>query len=56
VKERWSEYFEELLNEEDDSEAIILAVGNGMRVPILGEVNDVAITNEEVKAVLKVIK
>jgi hypothetical protein len=56
VRERWAEYFEELLNVEDDREANILAVGNGMRVPILGEVNDVAITNEEVKAVLKVIK
>ncbi len=37
-------------------EASILAVRNGKRVPIFGEVNDRVITCEKVKGVLKVLK
>ena len=45
---RWAEYFEELLNIQEDREADIVAVG-GVQVPVMGEENEREITVEEVK-------
>ena len=36
---RWAEYFEELLNVQEDREADIVAVG-GVQVPVMGEENE----------------
>ena len=35
----WAEYFEELLNMQEDREADIVAVG-GVQVPVVGEENE----------------
>ena len=48
AKKRWAEYFEELLNVQEDREADIVAVG-GVQVPVMGEENEREITREEVK-------
>ncbi|KAK7063258.1 hypothetical protein SK128_028361 [Halocaridina rubra] len=48
VRERWAEYFKNLLNEEDDREAEIVAVANEWRMPMLDE-NDRDIKKEEVR-------
>ena len=37
-RKRWAEYFEELLNVQEDREADIVAVG-GVQVPVMGEEN-----------------
>ena len=47
VRKRWAEYFERLLNVEDDREAKIVAVG-GVMMPKMGEENEKEITREEV--------
>ena len=36
ARKRWAEYFEELLNVQEDREADIVAVG-GVQVPIMGK-------------------
>ena len=36
ARKRWAEYFEELLNVQEDREADIVAVG-GVQVPVMGE-------------------
>ncbi|KAK7016410.1 hypothetical protein SK128_014147, partial [Halocaridina rubra] len=47
VREKWAEYFKNLLNEEDDREAEIMAVENEWRMPMLGNENDRGVTKEE---------
>ena len=47
VRKRWAEYFERLLNVQDDREARIAAVGGG-RMPLIGDRNDRLITRREV--------
>ena len=39
VRSRWAEYFNELLNVEDDREAIIGALGGEVRMPVFSESN-----------------
>ena len=39
ARKRWAEYFEELLNVQEDREADIVAVG-GVQVPVIGEENE----------------
>ena len=48
ARKRWVEYFEELLNVQEDREADIVAAG-GVQVPVMGEENEREITLEEVK-------
>ena len=48
ARKRWAEYFEELLNVQEDREADIVAAG-GVQVPVTGEENEREITIEEVK-------
>ena len=52
AQERWAEYFEGLLNEEDDREANVVAVV-GVEVPVFGEENNREITPGEVERALK---
>ncbi|KAK7067521.1 hypothetical protein SK128_018124 [Halocaridina rubra] len=56
MRERWAEYFKELLNEEDDREAEIVVVGNKWRMPMIGDENDREITKEEVHLALTAMK
>ena len=46
VRSRWEEYFEQVLNLADVREANINVVGN-WRMPVLGDLNERAITLEE---------
>ena len=55
ARKRWAEYFEELLNVQEDREADIVAVG-GVQVPVMGEENEREITVEEVKRTLNETK
>ena len=55
VRKRWAEYFEELLNVQEDREADIVAVG-GVQVPLMREENEREITREEVKRALNETK
>ena len=55
ARERWPEYFEELLNVQEDREADIVAVW-GVQVPVMGEENEREITIEEVKRALNETK
>ena len=55
ARKRWTEYFEELLNVQEDREADIVAVG-GVQVPVMGEENEREITIEEVKMALNETK
>ena len=48
---RWAEYFESLLNVEDEREARICAVA-GVNVPVMGEENEREVTVEEVRKAL----
>ena len=50
ARKRWAEYFEELLNVQEDREADIVA-GRGVHVPVMGEENEREITREEIKAI-----
>lgn len=47
VRERWAEYFRDLLNVEDDTWAVIVAVGD-RRVIVMDEKNGKSITKKEV--------
>ena len=49
ARKRWAEYFEELLNVQEDREADIVAVG-GVQVPVMGEENEREITIEVKRA------
>ena len=51
ARKRWAEYFEELLNVQED----IVAVG-GVQVPVMGEENEREITIEKVKRALNETK
>ena len=55
ARKRWAEYFEEFLNEQEDNEADIVAVG-GVQVPIMGEENEKEVTREEMKRALNETK
>ena len=48
-RKRWAEYFEELLNVQEDRETNIVAVG-GVQVPVMGEENEREITVEVKRA------
>ena len=37
ARKRWAEYFELLLNVQEDREADIVAVRGGVQVPVMGE-------------------
>ena len=52
ARKRWANYFEDLLNVEEEREADIVAVG-GVEVPVMGEVNEEEITREEIVRALK---
>ena len=54
-RKRWAEYFEELLNVQEDREADIVAVGD-VQVQVMGEENEREITREEEKRALNEIK
>ena len=47
MRRRWAEYFEQVLNVADVREANINVVGN-WRMPVLGDLNERAISLEEV--------
>ena len=49
VRKRWAEYFEQVLNVEDVRVANINVIGD-RRMAILGELNERAISIEEVRA------
>ena len=55
ARKRWADYFEELLNVQEDREADIVAVG-GVQVPVMGEENEREITIAEVKRALNETK
>ena len=55
ARKRWAEYFEELLNVQEDREADIVTVG-GVQVPVMGEENEREIAIEEVKRALNETK
>ena len=55
VRRRWAEYFEEVLNVADVREANINVVGN-WRMPVLGDLNERAISLEEVREAVNDIK
>ena len=55
ARKRWAEYFEDLLNVDEEREADVVAVG-GVEVPVMGEMNEKEITREEVERALKATK
>ena len=55
ARKRWAEYFEELLNVQEDREADIVAVG-GVQVPVMREESETEITRQEVKRALNEMK
>ena len=55
VRRRWAEYFEQVLNVADVREANINAVGN-WRMPVLGDLNEIAILLEEVGEAMNEMK
>ena len=55
ARKRWAEYFEELLNVQEDREADIVAVGS-VQVTVMGEENEREIIIEVVKRALNETK
>ena len=55
VRKRWADYFEELLNVEEDTDAALVTMG-GVQVPVMGDENEREITKEEVKRALNETK
>ena len=55
VRRRWAEYFEQVLNVADVREANINVVGN-WRMPVLGDLNERAISLEEVREAVNEIR
>ena len=53
AKKKWAEYFESLLNVEEDREVGIVTVGGENGVQVLGGLNNAQIIKEEVKEVGK---
>ena len=56
VKERWKRYFDSLLNVVDEREANVIAIGNGRRMPVLNDMNDKCIGEEEVRKAVNEMK
>lgn len=56
VRRRWAEYFEGVLNVDDEREARIVPVGNGGGMPLLGERNSREIGYDEVVEARKEMK
>ncbi len=56
IRKRWPEYFKGLLNVEENKEPEIVAVGRERGVNVLGELNEVFITREEVQESVREIK
>ncbi|MCP4254321.1 MAG: hypothetical protein GY775_13120, partial [Candidatus Scalindua sp.] len=56
VGKRWAEYFDELLNVEDEREVRIVAVGGERGMPVFGERNDANISRKEVHDVVNDMK
>ncbi len=56
VGRRWAEYFDELLNVEDEREVRIVAVGSERRMPVFGERNDANVSRKEVHDVVNEMK
>ena len=55
LRKRWAEYFEQVLNVADVREANIDVVGNWW-MPVLGDLNERAISLEEVREAVNEIK
>ena len=55
ARKRWAEYFESLLNVEDDREADVLAIG-GVELQVFGDENEREITKDEVERALRETK
>ena len=55
MRRRWAEYFEQVLNIADFREAYINVVGN-WRMPVFGDLNESAISLEEVGEAVNEIK
>ena len=49
VRRRWAEYFSELLNVEDEREAIVVPGGGGGQMPVFGDANNRGISWAEVE-------
>ena len=56
VRERWAEYFKELLNVKEDREGKIVAVGSAKNMSVMSEENGREIGKDEVKAAVKIMK
>ncbi len=56
VGRRWAEYFDELLNVEDEREVRIVAVGGERRMPVFGERNEANVSRKEVHDVVNEMK
>ncbi|MCP4255879.1 MAG: hypothetical protein GY775_21255 [Candidatus Scalindua sp.] len=56
VGKRWAEYFDEILNVEDEREVRIVAVGGERGMPVFGERNDANISRKEVQDVVNDMK
>ena len=52
----WAEYFEGLLNVEEDKEAVSVAAGRKNRIVLLGGLNDSYITKEELQGTEREMK
>ena len=55
VRRRWAQYFEQVLNVADVREANINVIGN-WRMPVLGDLNERAISLEEVAETVNEMK
>ena len=55
VRKRWAEYFEQVLNVAEVREANINVVGNS-QMPVLGDLNERAISLEEVREAVNEMK
>ena len=49
VRQRWAEYFDELLNVQDGVQASIVALGGARRMPVFGRLNDGGVESYEVE-------
>uniref|UniRef100_A0A8C8DHP6 ribonuclease H n=1 Tax=Oryzias sinensis TaxID=183150 RepID=A0A8C8DHP6_9TELE len=56
VRKRWAEYFERLLNVEEDRDAVIGMDGRESRLNVLEELNEALITGEEVEQAVGKLK
>jgi len=56
VRKRWAEYFERMLNVEEDREPEIAAVGRERGMNVLGDLNESLITREEVQEAVREMK